>query len=158
MESIETYSQILLFIFMFIIVWISFDAYIIDTAIERTMLHRNKIKYIYAKVISMNIMEIRSFLDNTKQNQGIIKINENTQSVFIIFEQYEFEFAIDNNNYECYISINSRRLDINETWDNYNNPFTLEYFYDILIHHKFDTLILEDIHREKFGLFLPHLN
>ena len=58
MESIETYSQILLFTFMFIIVWISFDAYIIDTAIERTMMHRNKIKYIYAKVISMNIMDL----------------------------------------------------------------------------------------------------
>ncbi len=154
MEGIELYSAITLWLLVAGCFWMSFDSYLIDTDIERTMTHRNKIKHIYAKVIGMNLMEIRSFLDNTNQNQGLIKLNDRTQAVSIIFEHYAFEFSIDNDNYDCYISINDKRLDMEETWDNYKNVFTIEYFYDILMYHEFDTLICEAKHRDKFGLFL----
>ena len=97
-------------------------------------------------------------MDNTDQNQGLIKLNERTQAVSIVFEHYTFEFSIDNDNYDCHISINDKRLDMEETWNNYKNAFTIEYFYDILIYHKFDTLICEAKHRDKFGLFLASVH
>lgn len=158
MESLEVYSALILWSVNLILFYICFDAYLVDTDLERTMCHRNKIKHIYAKVISMNLMEIRSFLDNTNQNQGLIKLNERTQAVSIVFEHYNFEFLIDNDNCDYHISINDKRLDMEEMWNNYKNAFTIEYFYDILIYHKFDTLICEAKHRDKFGLFLASVH
>lgn len=152
-ETIFT-AQYILYTLSFIGVYMCLDAFLVDTEEEISAKHRHAIKHIYSKVINMSIKEIRSFLDNTDQNQGVIKINEITDDTEILFEDYEFIFSMDYDASDCYIMINNKKLNMSEIFDNFTNRFTLEYFYEVLCYHKFDQLICEDTFRRRNGLFL----
>ena len=147
-SSITLWSLVVTSVVMF------YDAVVVDTEEELTAKHRHNIKHIYIKVTSMSIKELRSFLDNTGQHHGIIKVYENIGDIKIGFDMYDFTFSLDENSYDCYVSINNITLNMTETFDNYKNKFTIDYFNDILNYHHFDKLLVEDTIRHRNGIFL----
>lgn len=151
---IELVSGITLWTLVAISIVMFYDGIVVDTEEELTAKHRHNIKHIYIKVLSMSIKELRSFLDNTGQHHGLIKINENSGDIKIMFDIYDFTFSFNENSYGCYISINNVVLSMSELFDHYKNRFTIEYFNEILNYHHFDKLIENDIDRRQNGVFL----
>ena len=149
---LEIISMILLYILVGSSFLMCYDAFLVDEEIENTQQQRAFIKNIYNKVIGMTLKDIRSWLDNTGQFNGVIRLNDEEDTVTIMFEHYVFKF----NQYSDYASLtlDTTVIYTGEEFDNFNNRFSIEHVYDILKYHRFDELICENQLRARNGLFL----